>query len=120
MDEDPRRMALAARALRDLGAASVLLKGGHGSAATLTDVLVEGDRTLELRAARIATRNTHGTGCTLSSAIAALLPQRPDIASAVADAHAYVAGAIRGSDRLSVGGGHGPLDHFFQPSPRRA
>ena len=64
-------------------------------------------------AERVHTQNTHGTGCTLSSAIAALLPQRASVADAVRDARAYVLDAIRASDKLQVGGGHGPLHHFY-------
>lgn len=112
IDDDPANMRAAARELRQLGPAYALVKGGHGQGATLVDVLDDGETVLELPAARVPTRNTHGTGCTFSSAIAALLPQRPTVADAVRDAHAYVAGAIRASDRLSVGHGHGPLHHF--------
>jgi hydroxymethylpyrimidine/phosphomethylpyrimidine kinase len=108
----------AARALHALGPGHVLVKGGHGSGDTLVDVLFDGSRVVELPAQRIRTRNTHGTGCTLSSAIAALLPQRPTVEAAVRDARAYVLEAIRRSDDLQVGGGHGPLHHFhhFWPS----
>jgi hydroxymethylpyrimidine/phosphomethylpyrimidine kinase len=102
----------AARALHALGPKHVLVKGGHGSGDTLVDVLFDGDRIVELPAQRIRTRNTHGTGCTLSSAIAALLPQRPTVEAAVRDARAYVLEAIRRADELQVGGGHGPLHHF--------
>jgi hydroxymethylpyrimidine/phosphomethylpyrimidine kinase len=70
------------------------------------------DRFIDLPAERIRTKNTHGTGCTLSSAIAALLPQRPTVEAAVRDAREYVLGAIRAADQLQVGGGHGPLHHF--------
>ncbi len=111
--ESPAAMRAAARDLRELGARFALVKGGHGSGATLIDVLDGEGETLELPAARIDTRNTHGTGCTFSSAIAALLPQRPNVAQAVTEAHAYVAGAIRAADQLTVGAGHGPLNHFF-------
>ena len=108
----------AARALHALRPGHVLVKGGHGSGDTLVDVLFDGSRVVELPAQRIRTRNTHGTGCTLSSAIAALLPQRPTVEAAVRDARAYVLEAIRRSDDLQVGGGHGPLHHFhhFWPS----
>ena len=102
----------AARALHALGPKRVLVKGGHGSGDTLVDVLFDGDRVVELPAQRIRTRNTHGTGCTLSSAIAALLPQRPTVEAAVRDARAYVLEAIRRADELQVGSGHGPLHHF--------
>jgi hydroxymethylpyrimidine/phosphomethylpyrimidine kinase len=112
IDDSPENMRAAARDLRHLGPAYALVKGGHGQGATLVDVLDDGETVIDLPAARVATRNTHGTGCTFSSAIAALLPQRATVAQAVRDAHAYVAGAIRASDHLSVGHGHGPLHHF--------
>jgi len=80
----------------------------------VVDVLYDGRHFDEFRARRIATRNTHGTGCTLSSAIAALLPQRATVADAVRDAHEYLLGAICASGELDVGGGHGPLHHFHQ------
>ena len=105
-------MRAAARALHELGARHVMVKGGHGAGDTLVDVLFDGTRFVELPAPRIRTRNTHGTGCTLSSAIAALAPQRPTVEAAVRDARAYVVAAIRRSDELQVGGGHGPLHHF--------
>lgn len=112
IDDSSANMRAAARDLRHLGPAYALVKGGHGHGATLVDVLDDGETVIELPAARVATRNTHGTGCTFSSAIAALLPQRHTVAEAVRDAHAYVAGAIRASDLLAVGHGHGPLHHF--------
>jgi hydroxymethylpyrimidine/phosphomethylpyrimidine kinase len=110
--EDVEAMRDAARRLGALGPAHVLVKGGHGTGATLVDVLFDGGRCVELPTARIATKNTHGTGCTLSSAIAALLPQRSSVAAAVRDAREYVVAAIRHADALDVGGGHGPLHHF--------
>jgi hydroxymethylpyrimidine/phosphomethylpyrimidine kinase len=112
-------MRAAARELRALGARHVLVKGGHGAGDTLVDVLYDGARFVELPTARIRTRNTHGTGCTLSSAIAALLPQRPGVADAVRDARAYVVESIRRSDALSVGSGHGPLHHFHALWPAK-
>jgi hydroxymethylpyrimidine/phosphomethylpyrimidine kinase len=107
-------MCEAAAALQALGPKYVLVKGGHGSGPEVVDVLYDGRRFDEFRAGRLVTRNTHGTGCTLSSAIAALLPQRPTVADAVRDAHEYLLGAIRASGELDVGGGHGPLHHFHQ------
>jgi hydroxymethylpyrimidine/phosphomethylpyrimidine kinase len=65
-----------------------------------------------LSAPRVHTRNTHGTGCTLSAAITALRPQRPDWASSVADAKQYLTRALQASDQLDVGRGHGPQHHF--------
>jgi hydroxymethylpyrimidine/phosphomethylpyrimidine kinase len=90
----------------------VLLKGGHLPGDEALDLLFDGDRMYELAAPRIDTKNTHGTGCTLSSAIAALLPQRPDVAAAVRDAKQYLTRAIAAADRLDVGSGHGPVHHF--------
>ena len=103
-----------AAALLALGPRAVLLKGGHLAEAESPDLLLSAAGSLTLAAPRIATRNTHGTGCTLSSAIAALLPQRPDLETAVREAKAYLTGALAAADRLSVGGGHGPLHHFHR------
>jgi len=105
-------MRAAAAALHALGCRRVLLKGGHLGGAASIDLLFDGRETLELPAPRLPTANTHGTGCTLSAAIAALLPQHPDAASAVRDAKAYVTDAIAGGAVLAVGEGHGPLHHF--------
>lgn len=110
--DSPADMLHAARTLRSLGAASVLVKGGHGSGQTLVDLFHDGVTTLELPAPRVATKNTHGTGCTLSSAIAARLPSAASVTDAVRDARAYVLAAIRHADDLAVGRGHGPLHHF--------
>ena len=102
----------AARALHELGPRNVLVKGGHLSAETSPDMLFDGDTLSTLSAARVRTKNTHGTGCTLSAAIAALLPQRPSMAAAVAGAKAYLSEALRHGDALHVGRGHGPVHHF--------
>ena len=90
----------------------VLLKGGHLPGDEALDLLFDGDRMYELAAPRVDTKNTHGTGCTLSSAIAALLPQRTDVPAAVRDAKQYLTRAIAAADRLDVGSGHGPVHHF--------
>ena len=100
------------RALMRLGAGAVLMKGGHGSGETCTDLLITTGGTLRLTAPRRATRNTHGTGCTLSAAIAAGLAQGMDMAQAVTRAHAYLQGAIAAADSLHIGQGHGPVHHF--------
>ena len=113
--EMPRTLAEmhdAVRALHRLGPAYVYLKGGHLGGDASPDLLYDGETTVELSAKRVHTGNTHGTGCTLSSAIAALIPQRPDVRRAVEDAKAYVTAAIAASDRLHVGNGHGPVHHF--------
>lgn len=99
------------RALHRLGARAVLLKGGALDSADSPDVLFDGENVVELSARRIATRNTHGTGCTLSAAIAALLPRYP-LPEAARRAKAYLTAALAASDRLTVGSGRGPVHHF--------
>lgn len=102
------------RDLRAIGAQAVLVKGGHAEGPICRDLLVssEGIRTFE--AARIATRNTHGTGCSLSSAIAAELAKGAPLPEAVARAHLWLHGAIVAADRLCIGQGHGPVHHFHE------
>ncbi|HLR13353.1 MAG TPA: bifunctional hydroxymethylpyrimidine kinase/phosphomethylpyrimidine kinase [Burkholderiaceae bacterium] len=90
----------------------VFLKGGHLPGNETIDVLHDGDRLIELPGTRIPTRNTHGTGCTLSAALAALLPRVPDVPEAARQAKAYLVEAIRQADTLGVGSGHGPVHHF--------
>jgi hydroxymethylpyrimidine/phosphomethylpyrimidine kinase len=106
-----------ARRLKAMGPAAVLLKGGHGEEAEAADVLVTGDGTQWFSAPRHRTRNTHGTGCTLSSAIAAGLARGRDLETAVSDAKAYVTAAIVAADDLRIGGGHGPVHHFHRLWP---
>ena len=111
--EDEAGMIDAAARLRALGPQAVLLKGGHlAKGASSVDVLDDGAEPLTLAAPRVATANTHGTGCTLSSAIAALLARGLSLRAAVREAKAYVTAAIRVADRLNVGHGHGPVHHF--------
>ena len=95
-----------------LGAKAVLIKGGHGSGPESVDLLVEPNAVARLAAARVATNNTHGTGCTLSSAIAAGLAKGLALADAVRAAKAYVTAAIAAADKLKIGSGHGPVQHF--------
>jgi hydroxymethylpyrimidine/phosphomethylpyrimidine kinase len=94
------------------GAQAVLIKGGHGKDAEAVDLLVEPTRVTRFAAPRIATRHTHGTGCTLSSAIAAGLAKGLALPDAVRAAKDYVTAAIAAADRLAVGHGHGPVHHF--------
>lgn len=101
-------------ALHRLGPRYVYLKGGHLGGDESPDLLYDGRDIIELSATRVQTSNTHGTGCTLSSAIAALIPQRPDVRRAVEDAKAYLTEAIAASDQLHVGTGHGPVHHFHR------
>lgn len=90
----------------------VLLKGGHLAGPDSPDLLLDAGRVHRYAAARVNTRNTHGTGCTLSAAVAALRPQRPDWPGAVADAKDYLTRALLAADWLDVGSGHGPQQHF--------
>ena len=106
-------MRLQGQRLLALGARAVLIKGGHGSGPEAVDVLVEENRITRLPAVRIETRNTHGTGCTLSSAIAAGLANGLDLLAAVHQAKQYITEAIKHADRATVGSGaHGPVHHF--------
>jgi len=97
-----------------MGCPAVLIKGGHGQGSESTDYLVTASGTIALPAPRIATQNTHGTGCSLSSAIAAGLAKGEDMETAVRNAKAWVSAAIAAADRFSVGHGHGPIHHFHR------
>jgi hydroxymethylpyrimidine/phosphomethylpyrimidine kinase len=105
-------MRAQAHALLALGANAVLIKGGHAQAADATDLLVTRDAVARFTAEKIDTKNTHGTGCTLSSAIAAGLAKGATLSDAVANAKAYVTAAIAAADELTIGHGHGPVHHF--------
>lgn len=110
---NPAEMRQAALALRELGARHVLIKGGHLAGPDSLDVSYDGRQFLELTAPRVPTPNTHGTGCTLSAALTALLPQHTSLEGALRAAKAYVTRALHTSSELEVGSGHGPLHHFF-------
>lgn len=100
--------------LHRLGPQWVLLKGGHlGGTENSTDLLHDGRDTIEFSAPRLETKNDHGTGCTLSAAIAALLPTQP-VEHSVRHAKSYMHGALAASGELDVGQGHGPLHHFYR------
>ncbi|HUG63174.1 MAG TPA: bifunctional hydroxymethylpyrimidine kinase/phosphomethylpyrimidine kinase [Methylomirabilota bacterium] len=100
--------------LKAMGPGAVLLKGGHGEGPEAADVLVDGEGVTWFTAPRHPTLNTHGTGCTLSSAITAGLALGKPLREAVADAKAYVTDAIVAADGLKIGGGHGPVHHFHR------
>ncbi|WP_299827483.1 bifunctional hydroxymethylpyrimidine kinase/phosphomethylpyrimidine kinase [uncultured Roseobacter sp.] len=102
------------RALCTLGPKAVLMKGGHLDATQSPDVLVTPERAQWFEASRTLTQNTHGTGCTLSSALAAHIGKGASLPEAVTAAKAYVSAAISGADTLSVGKGHGPTHHFAE------
>jgi hydroxymethylpyrimidine/phosphomethylpyrimidine kinase len=98
--------------LLELGCAAVLIKGGHMHGPESVDYLVTRQGTLQLAAPRATTKNTHGTGCSLSSAIAAGLAKGDGMETAVRKAKDYITAAIAAADRLNVGRGHGPIHHF--------
>jgi hydroxymethylpyrimidine/phosphomethylpyrimidine kinase len=100
------------RRLLALGPRAVLVKGGHGGGAQSVDLLVEPKACTRLVADRVAARNSHGTGCALSSAIAAGLAKGDDLAGAVRNAKAFVTAALAAADRLEIGSGCGPVHHF--------
>jgi hydroxymethylpyrimidine/phosphomethylpyrimidine kinase len=110
---DEPAMIRQAEALLKLGCRAVLLKGGHGQGPESVDILLDGSEMHRFTARRVNTKNTHGTGCTLSSAIAAGLAQGELLADSVALAKSYISRAIAASDELSVGHGHGPVHHYF-------
>ncbi len=100
--------------LRDRGAQAVLIKGGHSQGAESVDMLVLASSFTRLATPRVDTRNTHGTGCTLSSAIAAGLAKGLDLVAAAREAKVYVSAAIAAANRLTVGSGRGPVHHFHR------
>ncbi len=105
----PAHMVEAARALVALGARAALIKGGHLAEGPAVDILFDGHTITELRAPRVVSRHTHGTGCTFSSAVAARLARGDDLAVAARTAKAYVTKAI--AQAPGLGHGHGPLRH---------
>jgi len=108
---DVETMRSAARQIFEKGAKKVVVKGGHLGGDYSTDVIFDGNRFMELTHRRIFTHNTHGTGCTFSSAVAAFLAQGKDFFDAVKSAKEYVTGAIENA--LSIGKGRGPTNHFY-------
>jgi len=97
-----------------MGCPAVLIKGGHGDGSESVDYLVRADGVIALPALRVATQNTHGTGCSLSSAIAAGLAKGEPLETAVRNAKIFVSAAIAEADRFAVGHGHGPVHHFHR------
>lgn len=111
------QMAAQAHRLRDLGAKAVLVKGGHLDGEAI-DLLLDASGEQRLEAPRHVTRNTHGTGCTLSSAIAAGLAKGEPLEKAVRDAKVYITAAIIAADELNIGEGRGPVHHFHALWPK--
>lgn len=112
--ETASAMEKQAEVLLKLGANGVLLKGGHSTSDQARDLFLSHEEKFWLEAERIDTKNTHGTGCTLSSAIAAEIAKGANLHDALYSAKTYVTGAIKRSDRLDVGKGHGPTHHFHE------
>lgn len=108
--EDARE---AARLLWSMGPRNVIVKGGHISEDEAIDVLFDGSSFFEVSSPRVHTANTHGTGCTFASALAAFLARGFALRDAFVMAKDYVGKAIEAGSRLDIGRGHGPLDHFF-------
>ncbi|MGH6760642.1 MAG: bifunctional hydroxymethylpyrimidine kinase/phosphomethylpyrimidine kinase [Phyllobacterium sp.] len=103
----------AERILAD-GASAVLIKGGHGSTAESTDLLFDGNSVHRFSAPRLVTTHDHGTGCTLSAAIAAQLAKGDDLVLAVGAAKTYLHEALAAADNLAIGKGRGPVHHFYR------
>jgi hydroxymethylpyrimidine/phosphomethylpyrimidine kinase len=115
MPENEADMLKMITSLRQLGSKAILLKGGHlVHDDNSNDLLILLETVQHLAAKRINTRNTHGTGCTLSSAIASYLAQGNDLLRAVQLGKHYISQAIAHADELAVGQGHGPVNHFFR------
>ncbi len=112
MATSEREMHLQGEALMALGCEAVLMKGGHLDDAESPDWLFTRDGAQRFTAPRVRTKNTHGTGCTLSSALAALRPRYDDWAQSVVEAKAWLTQALAAADSLEVGHGHGPVHHF--------
>jgi hydroxymethylpyrimidine/phosphomethylpyrimidine kinase len=111
---DETAIASQGKRLLAMGARAVLIKGGHGHGRESIDYLFRGDDIIALPAPRVATKNTHGTGCSLSSAIAAGLAKGEALEQAVRGAKTWITAAIEAADRLGIGHGHGPIHHFHQ------
>jgi hydroxymethylpyrimidine/phosphomethylpyrimidine kinase len=109
---DETEMEKQGRAILTFGAKAVLMKGGHSDGTEALDLLISPEGVRKITARLVNTRNTHGTGCTLSSAIAAGLATGVPLNESVAAAKKYVTAAIEASDQLKIGSGHGPVHHF--------
>jgi len=111
--EDEAGMRDQAERLTAMGPKAVLVKGGHGTGDEALDILFDGENFARFTALRVATRNVHGTGCTLSSAIAAFLAGGEPLEEAIRRAKTYLTSALAEADKLRVGHGAGPLNHFY-------
>lgn len=112
---DKSSMDNAARIIQDKGCQSLLIKGGHIEGRKIDRLYTAMGREREYEAANVATRNTHGTGCTLSSAITSYLAMGYAIGEAIAAAKEWLTGAIKAGANVEIGSGHGPVNHFYNP-----
>jgi len=109
-------MIAAGRKIIEKGANAVLVKGGHLSGPVIYDVFISGDEApVVLESSFIASKNLHGTGCTLSSAIAAEMAKGNDLLNAIKNAKSYISEALQSGSKVKTGQGNGPLNHFFNP-----
>jgi hydroxymethylpyrimidine/phosphomethylpyrimidine kinase len=114
--QSPEDMRIAGAKLVELGARAALVKGAHLPGPLVSDVLCAvGTPSIDWRTERVGTQNTHGTGCTLSSAIAAYMARGLSLNDAVSEARAYVLNALKTGADISTGSGNGPLNHGFEP-----
>jgi hydroxymethylpyrimidine/phosphomethylpyrimidine kinase len=111
-------MTRQARALLEIGAQAVLLKGGHGKGAESADIFAQGEKITRFAAKRVQTKNTHGTGCSLASAIAAHIARGETLREAITKAKNWLSAAITAADQLKVGSGAGPVHHFHALWPK--
>ena len=118
--EEEDAVKRAARQIVEMGAKAVVIKGGHGTGEESIDWLYDGRRFSRFAAPRVASRNTHGTGCTFSAAIAAQLARGAELEAALRSAKRYLSAALEGG--VAIGRGHGPVDHFVGETvwPRRS
>ena len=113
-------MQQAANKLMKMGCKAVLIKGGHLLDEAMIDILfVEGETPLKISEEVVSTNNTHGTGCTLSSAIASHLALELSLKEAVKQSKKYISEALKAGADVRVGAGHGPVNHAFAPIPLR-
>ena len=112
---DKSSMDNAARIIQDNGCQSLLIKGGHIEGRKIDRLYTSMGREREYEAANVATRNTHGTGCTLSSAITSYLAMGYAIGEAIAAAKEWLTGALIAGANAEIGSGHGPVNHFYNP-----
>ncbi|WP_088347593.1 MULTISPECIES: bifunctional hydroxymethylpyrimidine kinase/phosphomethylpyrimidine kinase [Rhodomicrobium] len=117
---DEKMMVSQGELLLSLGAKAVLMKGGHGSGPEAVDIFLDGSNIVRLAADRIRTKHTHGTGCTLASAITASLAKGMTMLDAVREAKVYLTNALIKADDLAIGHGSGPVHHFYALWPKIA